>query len=56
MWMQLNLFGGSVANLGDDAQRKWLQGVFDKGELGCFCTVSHVSVSPHYERTGLSLQ
>ena len=35
--VQLNLFGGSVANLGNDTQRKWLQGVFDRGELGCFC-------------------
>eukprot|EP00041_Stephanoeca_diplocostata_P001427 m.19969 g.19969 ORF g.19969 m.19969 type:complete len:594 (-) comp11997_c0_seq2:318-2099(-) len=35
--VQLNLFGGSVANLGDDTQRTWLQGVFNKGELGCFC-------------------
>ena len=34
--VQLNLFGGSVANLGNESQRKWLQGVFDRGELGCF--------------------
>ena len=35
--VQLNLFGGSVANLGNQEQKKWLQGVFDRGELGCFC-------------------
>jgi len=35
--VQLNLFGGSVANLGSVDQRTWLQGVFDRGELGCFC-------------------
>ena len=34
--MQLNLFGGSVANLGNDAQRSWLEGVFSRGELGSF--------------------
>lgn len=34
--VQLNLFGGSVANLGDEEQRQWLQGVFDRQELGCF--------------------
>ena len=34
--VQLNLFAGSVANLGDDAQRALLQGILLKGELGCF--------------------
>ena len=35
--VQLNLFGGSVCNLGSAQQATWLQGVFDRGELGCFC-------------------
>ena len=35
--VQLNLFGGSVANLGSTAQRAWLQESFHRGELGCFC-------------------
>jgi acyl-CoA oxidase len=35
--VQLNLFGGSVANLGNAAQRAWLQESFRRGELGCFC-------------------
>ncbi len=34
--MQYNLFGGSVANLGSPEQVEWLQGVFDRGEIGCF--------------------
>jgi len=34
--VQMNLFGGSVANLGNQAQRDWLKGVFERGELGCF--------------------
>eukprot|EP00388_Colpodella_angusta_P000053 GDKJ01000182.1.p1 GENE.GDKJ01000182.1~~GDKJ01000182.1.p1 ORF type:complete len:593 (-),score=143.80 GDKJ01000182.1:152-1909(-) len=34
--VQLNLFGGSVANLGDAKQREWLQKTFDREELGCF--------------------
>ena len=34
--MQYNLFGGTIANLGSDKQRKWLEEVFSKGELGCF--------------------
>ena len=35
--VQLNLFGGSVANLGSAAQKQWLQESFNRGELGCFC-------------------
>lgn len=35
--VQLNLFGGSVANLGSPTQMNWLKGVFKRGELGCFC-------------------
>jgi acyl-CoA oxidase len=34
--VQFNLFGGSVANLGSPEQVDWLQGVFDRGEIGCF--------------------
>lgn len=34
--VQLNLFAGSVANLGDDAQRVQLQEILSNGELGCF--------------------
>eukprot|EP01130_Rhizamoeba_saxonica_P005386 TRINITY_DN2154_c0_g1_i1.p1 TRINITY_DN2154_c0_g1~~TRINITY_DN2154_c0_g1_i1.p1 ORF type:complete len:587 (-),score=107.44 TRINITY_DN2154_c0_g1_i1:54-1736(-) len=35
--VQLNLFGGSVANLGCPEQIEWLEGVWSRGELGCFC-------------------
>lgn len=31
-----NLFAGSVANLGDEMQRQWLEGVLNRRELGCF--------------------
>jgi len=34
--VQFNLFGGSIANLGDDAQLEWLRGVFKRGEIGAF--------------------
>ena len=34
--VQINLFGGSVANLGNDQQREWLEGIFKRGELGSF--------------------
>ncbi len=34
--VQYNLFGGSVANLGSPEQVEWLQGVLDRGEIGCF--------------------
>jgi acyl-CoA oxidase len=34
--VQMNLFAGSVANLGDDLQRERLQEILSNGELGCF--------------------
>lgn len=34
--VQLNLFSGSVANLGSIEQQTWLSGVLSRGELGCF--------------------
>ena len=34
--VQCNLFGGTVANLGSEKQIEWLNGVFERGELGCF--------------------
>jgi acyl-CoA oxidase len=34
--VQLNLFGGSIANLGTDEQCAWLTDVFRRGELGSF--------------------
>ena len=34
--VQLNLFAGSIANLGNDAQRAQLQTILTAGELGCF--------------------
>lgn len=36
MTVQLNLFGGSVANLGSPLHLSWLRQVFERGELGCF--------------------
>ena len=34
--VQFNLFAGTVANLGNDAQREQLAQILKKGELGCF--------------------
>eukprot|EP00756_Hemistasia_phaeocysticola_P037076 Hpha_TRINITY_DN16678_c1_g2::TRINITY_DN16678_c1_g2_i1::g.183878::m.183878/K00232/E1.3.3.6, ACOX1, ACOX3; acyl-CoA oxidase len=39
--VQFNLFAGTVANLGSDEQREWLNGTLAKGELGCFLLTEH---------------